>query len=193
MLDVTLFAWEGIPPTQYGRHTGRFGGKSQLGLVRLRTDGGPEGHAFLGSAMRGADLDAESLVRYLKPLVVGQDPLDRERLWQALWARNRHTTIRAIGAVDVALWDLGGKIAGLPIHRLLGSYRDSVPAYASSAVLGSREAYAEEAARFKRQGWTAYKIHPPTDPAEDVAVCDAVRRSVGDGYTLMLDPTWAYQ
>ncbi len=143
--------------------------------------------------MRGADLDAESLIRYLKPLVVGQDPLDRERLWQALWSRNRQTTIRAIGAVDVALWDLAGKIAGLPIHRLLGSYRDGVPAYASSAVLGSREAYAEEAARLKRQGWTAYKIHPPTDPVEDIAICEAVRRAVGDGYTIMLDPTWAYQ
>ena len=92
--------------------------------------------------MRGADLDAASLIRYLKPVVVGQDPLDRERLWQALWQRNRSTTIRAIGAVDVALWDLGGKIAGLPIHRLLGSYRESLPAYASSAVLGKPEEYA---------------------------------------------------
>ena len=161
--------------------------------MRLRTDGGLEGHAFLGSAMRGADLDAESLVRYLKPLVVGQDPLDRERLWQALWSRNRATTIRAIGAVDVALWDLGGKLAGLPVHRLLGSYRESVPAYASSAVLPSKEAYADEAAKFKSQGWTAYKIHPPTDPVVDVAVCEAVRRAVGDGYTVMLDSTWAYQ
>lgn len=192
-LDVTLFAWADIPSTQYGRHTGRFGGRSQLGLVRLRTDGGPEGYAFLGSAMRGADLDAESLVRYLKPLVVGQDPLDRERLWQALWSRNRSTTIRAIGAVDVALWDLGGKIAGLPIHRLLGAYRESLPAYASSAVLPSKEAYAEEAVRFKSQGWTAYKIHPPTEPVKDIAVCEAVRRAVGDGYTVMLDSTWAYQ
>jgi L-alanine-DL-glutamate epimerase-like enolase superfamily enzyme len=96
--------------------------------------------------MRGADMDAQSLVRYLKPVVVGQDPLDRERLWQALWQRNRATTIRAIGAVDVALWDLAGKIAGLPIHRLLGGYRDRIPAYASSAVLAGPEAYAEEAA-----------------------------------------------
>jgi L-alanine-DL-glutamate epimerase-like enolase superfamily enzyme len=192
-LEVTLFAWEDIPVTQYGRHTGRFGGRSQLGLVTLLTDEGLEGQAFLGSAMRGADVDAGSLVRYLKPLVVGQDPLDRERLWQALWSRNRVTTLRAIGAVDVALWDLGGKIAGLPIHRLLGSYRDTVPAYASSAVLPSPEAYAEEATRFKAEGWTAYKIHPPTDPAVDVRVCQAVRRAVGDGYTVMLDSTWAYQ
>jgi L-alanine-DL-glutamate epimerase-like enolase superfamily enzyme len=191
-LTVTLFAWPDIPPTQYGRHTGRFGGESQLGLVTLATDDGPEGHAFLGSAMRGAHLDAQSLIQYLKPLVVGQDPLDRERLYQAMWQKNRSTTLRAIGAVDVALWDLAGKIAGLPIHRLLGAYRDSVPAYASSAVLPSKEAYAEEAARYQAEGWTAYKIHPPTVPAQDIAVCGAVRWAVGDGFTVMLDGSWAY-
>src|SRR5262249_50057253 len=142
---------------------------------------------------RSAAMDAASLIRFLKPLIVGQDPLDRERLWQAMWQRSRQTTLRAIGAVDVALWDLGGKIAGLPIHRLLGSYRESVPAYASSAVLPSKEAYAEEAVSFRDSGWTAYKIHPPTDPAVDIQVCEAVRRAVGDRYTVMLDSTWAYQ
>jgi len=97
--------------------------------------------------------------------VLGQDPFDRERLYQAMWQKSRQTTLRAIGAMDIALWDIAGKIAGLPIHKLLGSYRTSVPAYASSAVLPSKEAYGEEAARFKADGWTAYKIHPPTDPA----------------------------
>src|SRR4051812_34743248 len=52
-VTVTLFAWPDIPATTYGRHTGRFSGESQLGLVTLRTDEGLEGHAFLGSAMRG--------------------------------------------------------------------------------------------------------------------------------------------
>ena len=192
-VTLTLFTWGGIPPTTYGRHSGRFSGTSELGLLTLRTDEGLEGHAFLGSAMRSAALDAQSLLRVLKPLVLGHDPLDRERLWQAMWQRQRATTLRAVGAVDVALWDLGGKIAGLPIHRLLGSYRDQVPAYASSAVLASPEAYADEAARYKAEGWTAYKIHPPTDPATDMVVCQAVRRAVGDDYTVMLDSTWAYQ
>ena len=137
-VTLTLFAWSNIPPTTYGRHTGRFEGSSELGLLTLRTDEGHEGHAFLGSAQRSATMDAPSLLRFLKPLVLGQDPLDRERLWQAMWQRSRATTLRAIGAMDVALWDLGGKIAGLPIHRLLGSYRDRVPAYASSAVLASK-------------------------------------------------------
>jgi len=192
-VTLTLFAWDSIPPTTYGRHTGRFSGKSQLGLLAIRTDEGVEGHAFLGSAMRGAHLDGESLIQQLKPLVMGQDPLERERLYQALWQRNRSTTFRAIGAMDIALWDIAGKVAGLPIHRLLGSYRDRVPAYASSAVLASKEEYAAEAARFKADGWTAYKIHPPTDPVADIEICRAVRRVLGDRHTLMLDSTWAYQ
>ena len=191
-VTLTLFRWSDIPATRYGAHTGRFGGESQLGLVTISTDEGLAGHAFLGSAMRGAHLDGESLIHYLKPLVVGQDPLDRERLYQAMWQRNRSTTFRAIGAMDVALWDLAGKIAGMPIHRLLGSYRHSAPAYASSAVLPEPAAYAEEAARFKSEGWTAYKIHPPPIRPRTSRCAEAVRGAVGDGYTVMLDSTWAY-
>ena len=192
-VDLILFRWTGIPSVQYGRHTGRLAVESQLGLLTITTDAGVKGHAFLGSAMRGAHIDGQSLIQYLKPLVMGQDPLERERLYQALWSRNRLTTLRAIGAMDVALWDIAGKVAGMPIHRLLGAYRDRVPAYASSAVMSSPDEYADEALKFKSEGWTAYKIHPPTDPQLDVRVCQAVRRAVGDGYTVMLDPTWAYQ
>jgi hypothetical protein len=77
-VTLTLFGWSGIPATTYGRHTGRFSGASELGLLTLRTDEGLEGHAFLGSAQRGATMDAASLMRFLKPLVLGQDPLARE-------------------------------------------------------------------------------------------------------------------
>jgi len=83
-VTLTLFAWPGIPSTTYGRHTGQFGGDGQLGLLTLATDAGVEGHAFLGSAMRGAHLDGASLIEVLKPVVLGQDPLDRERLYHAL-------------------------------------------------------------------------------------------------------------
>ena len=192
-VELTLFAWENIPATTYGRHTGKFAGKSELGLVTLSTDEGLQGHAFLGSAMRGAATDAESLLRFLKPAVMDQNPLDRERLYQALWNRNRQTSIRTIGAMDVALWDIAGKAAGLPIHQLIGTFRDSVPAYASSQVLPSNEAYAENALELKSQGWAAYKIHPPTRWREDIAVCRAVREAVGADFTVMLDSTWSYK
>ncbi len=192
-VTLTLFAWDDIPATTYGAHTGAFQGESQLGLLRIATDQGPEGHAFLGSSMHSADQDGLSLIKNLKPLLLGQNPLERERLYDRLWHRSRRTTLRAIGAVDTALWDLAGKVANLPIHALLGSYRDRVPAYASSAVLGSPEAYAEQAAEFKDSGWTAYKIHPPTRPEDDVRICRAVRQAVGDDFRLMLDSTWSYR
>ncbi len=100
--------------------------------------------------------------------------------------------MRAIGAVDVALWDLVGKAMGQPIHRLLGTYREKpCRPMRSSAVLASPAEYAEEAVRFKEYGWAAYKIHPPTRWKEDIKVCEAVRRAVGD-YTIMLDSTWSY-
>ena len=191
-VTLTLFAWDDIPATSYGAHTGRFSGSSKLGLLSITTDAGMTGHAFLGSAFYAADMDGPSLIRYLKPILMGQHPLDRERLNKAMWKRVRTTTVRAIGAVDIALWDIAGKIAKLPVHRLLGSYRDRVPAYISSAVLTSPQAYADEALYYKSINMAAYKIHPPQAWREDIQVCEAVRKAVGDDYLLMLDSVWSY-
>ncbi len=191
-VTLTLFAWDHIPTTRYGQHTGQFGGSSQLGLVRIETDEGVAGHAFLGSSSRGAHLDGESLIQFLKPTVLGADPLQREQLYRSMYRRARMTTLRAIGAMDVALWDIAGQVANLPIAKLIGQYRDRCPAYASSAVLADPEAYAAEAVQLKEAGWAAYKIHPPTDPDIDIQVCQAVRAAVGDDYRIMLDSTWCY-
>jgi L-alanine-DL-glutamate epimerase-like enolase superfamily enzyme len=191
-VTLTLFGWDDIPATSYGAHTGKFSGASRLGLLAITTDEGPVGHAFLGSAFYPADMDGATLVKYLKPILMGQNPLDRERLGKAMWKRVRTTTVRAIGAVDIALWDIAGQVAGLPIHRLLGSYRDKVPAYISSAVLPDAQAYADEAQQFKAQNLAAYKIHPPQSWRADIKVCEAVRAAVGDDYLLMLDSVWSY-
>jgi len=191
-VTLTLFTWDGIPPTSYAHHTGRFSGESQLGLLTLRTDDGIDGHAFLGSAMNPASTDGPGLIRFLKPIVLGENPLDRERLHGRLFQRLRAAGTRAIGAVDVALWDIAGKAAGMPIHRLLGTARDRIPAYASSEQHASVEAYVEQALDFKARGWPAYKIHPPQRWQEDIRVCEAVRAAVGDDYVLMLDSTWGY-
>ncbi len=192
-LTVSLFEWKDIPKIQYGPQNVRISGSATLGLVTVKTDAGIEGHAFLGSAMRGADLDAQSLVKMLKPEIVGQDPLARELLFKRMTKRHRSTTLRAIGAVDVALWDIGGKAAGVPIHKLMGGFRESVPAYASSPALYKPEVYAEQALEVKAAGYHAYKIHPPTRWEEDIKVCAAVREAVGDDYKLMLDSTWSYR
>jgi L-alanine-DL-glutamate epimerase-like enolase superfamily enzyme len=191
-VTLTLFAWDNIPPTTYGTHTGRLAGSGALGLLRLITDEQIEGHAFLGSAINPATSDGQALITHLKPLLVGKNPLDRERLNRDIWTRQRSAGVRPIGAVDVALWDLAGKAYGQPIHRLLGTYRERIPAYASSQVLSTPEEYAEQALAYKAGGWAAYKIHPPTRWRDDIKVCEAVRRAVGGDYTIMLDSTWSY-
>jgi len=192
-VTLTLFSWESIPSTIYGHHTARPTGKSDLGLLAVTTDEGVAGHAFLGTSSNPASLDGPGLIRFLKPVLMGQNPLDRERLNRLLWGRARAATVRSIGACDVALWDIGGKVANLPIHRLIGTCRDSISAYASSEIHGSIEAYAEQARHYQSTGWAAYKIHPPQRWQEDIKVCEAVRKAVGDDYRVMLDSTWSYR
>ena len=138
-VDVTVFAWDDIPVARYGQANPATSSRGEIGLLRIATDEGLEGHAFLGSSFRSVKLDVTSLVRHLKPVVIGRDPLERERLHADLLVRTRATTLRAIGAVDVALWDLCGKIAGLPLYKMLGAYRSRVPAYASSSTLANNE------------------------------------------------------
>ena len=192
-VDVTLFAWDDIPPTKYGRGTQNMSGRSNLGLLRIKTDSGLEGHAFLGAATNPAESDAATLIRVLKPVLMGADPLARDELHAAMRARQRTTGLRAIGACDTALWDVAAKAAGMPLCKFLGGGRSAIGAYASSQILDGTQAYAGEAAQFKADGWKAYKIHPPQNPDEDIKVCEAVRKAVGDDYTLMLDSTWSYR
>lgn len=192
-VKVTVWEWRDIPPTRYTLRVKSSGSRTtQMGLVRILTDEGIEGHAFLGSALSPLGNDANLIVERYKGLLVGQDPLARERIWQSMSTWAMGGIMRVIGAIDVALWDLAGKAAGVPIHRLMGSYRESVPAYASSAVFETPEEYAEEALSYKEAGWAAYKIHPPAEAALDIRICKAVRKAVGDDYRVMLDSTWSY-
>ena len=192
-VSVTLWEWRDIPATRYTTTvTSSSTHSTQMGLVHIVADDGSDGFAFLGSALGSGAGDSDTLVKRIKPMLIGEDPLARERLWQNMMRRTRGMLMRVVGAVDVALWDLAGRAAGVPVHRLMGSFRNSIPAYASSAVFASVAEYADEAVRFKDAGWTAYKIHPPAVPEFDIKICEGVRRAVGDSYRLMLDSTWSY-
>ena len=104
-VSLTIFAWDGIPATRY--HLGALAAStSNLGLLRIHTDEGLEGHAFLGAATNPASMDGPQLIRTLKPMLLGQNPLERERLHGAMRLVSRIVSYRTIGAVDTALWDL---------------------------------------------------------------------------------------
>ena len=192
-VTVTLWEWKDIPPTRYNKEIASdSSGSTEMALVSISTDEGINGYGFLGSALYSGKKYAPFVVEELKPILMGEDPLARERLWQKMVQRVQGYNLLAVGAVDVALWDLAGAAAGLPVHRLIGSYRDSIPAYASSPVLDAPEDYAEQAVRYKEMGWHAYKMHPHCEPDADIAICEAVRRAVGDDFRLMLDAVWSY-
>src|SRR3954469_9151010 len=141
-VELTLFAWDDIPPTKYTQGSQNTSGRSNLGLLRIRTDAGIDGHAFLGSATNPAETDAGALIRFLKPVLMGKDPLAREDLHAAMRMRQRNMGLRSIGACDTALWDIAAKAANMPLYKFLGGGKSSIGAYASSQVLDSPQAYA---------------------------------------------------
>ena len=171
-------------------------------LLRIITDEGFEGYAF------GAR--PEVIEQIVKPMLIGEDPFYRERIWQKLKERQRlylgTLYDRMLSVVDLALWDLAGRALNQPVYRLIGGYRDKVPAYASTMCgddlaggLDTPKAYAEFALKCKARGYTAFKLHtwqPPVpgapDVKRDVAACAAVREAVGDDMVLMLDPFHYY-
>jgi len=191
-VTVTLFKWENIPLKSYDAAVKMVTTHSDLGLVRIKTDEGLEGHGFLGLSLHPASLDAPHLVRFLKPKLMDQNPLDRERLYQNLSRMRAQVSTQAVCAVDVALWDLAGKISGLPIHALIGTFRDKIPVYASSEQHETVEGYVEQALAVKEAGYHGYKLHPNQRWREDISACKAVRKAVGDDFTLMLDSRSGY-
>ncbi|MDA1279451.1 MAG: enolase [Chloroflexi bacterium] len=176
------------------------------GIVKIETDDGAEGY-FTGGQSYFVPPSPEIVEHLVKPLLVGEDPLNREKLWQWMMG-HRGLSESVIGAVDCALWDLMGRTAGVSVASMLGQYRSKVKAYASTAPnLGSPDIYAAHALACKKRGYTAYKVHAniywdpekkepapgkPAFPQADLEICQAVREAVGDEMVLMLDPWGIY-
>ena len=162
----------------------------QIVVVTVRTEDGQEGHGF-GWGVKGGLRLAYAIAEVYRPELVGEDPLDREKLWHKAHRADRfggHGPFTAYGPLDVALWDIGAKGAGVPLYKYIGAYRDRVPAYASSPFMKTPSEYAELALRALKDGFTAFKLHPPGDPDLDIECCRAVRDAVGPEMVLMSDP-----
>jgi L-alanine-DL-glutamate epimerase-like enolase superfamily enzyme len=175
---------------------GRFAGTVEQGLLRIATDEGVEGHAMVGEFRAGGHALFGPILKTLKPMLVGRDPAEREWLWGRLPAlRGRRGLTMAVWApVDVALWDIAGKAAGMPVHKLLGTHRYECEAYATYPPRQEEPAgYLREAEEIAGAGFRAYKIHPGVMGARDVAeTVGLVREAVGDNVRLMLDPNGGY-
>lgn len=142
------------------------------------------------------------LEQALMPLLAGQNPLDVERLWEAM-ARLAPggRTGRLIGGIDVALWDIVGKAAGLPLYRIFGAYRDHVPCYVAPSMR-QPEVLVEELARYREQGFRATKLRiglgpvgwadGPRDQRRDEAILRRGRETLGDDFAIGADTDRTY-
>ena len=144
----------------------------------------------------GAGHGSPAFVRdVVAPRLVGEDPLAVGRLVRVLrnagppWA-----SLPVACGVELALWDLVGKAAELPLYKLWGAHTDRVRAYASLVEVRSPERRAEDALRLLDMGYQAVKLrlHSPT-LKEDIAQVEAVRRAVGDRMEIMVDANQAQE
>lgn len=170
-------------------------------LLRIRADNGLEGIGEADSSPEvvKAIIDApfsHNIACGLRELLIGENPLETERLWQKMLAGTVYfgrtsVTITAMAAVDMALWDLKGKHFGEPIHRLLGGKRhDAIPAYASILFGRDGSQTAEIGRRWREAGYRAVKFGwEPMGKSEalDLELVRGARKGIGDDGTLLID------
>jgi L-alanine-DL-glutamate epimerase-like enolase superfamily enzyme len=197
------------PP--YGSAGGMQASRGRL-LVEVETDDGITG---IGEAGVGGGNTRNVIEQQLRPMLLGEDPLLIEGLWQKMFARTRQfgrrgIVMNAISGIDIALWDIASKVAKLPVYRLLGACRDRVDAYASGGFYQegkSIDDLAGEAEGYRARGFHGMRMkigrNPSTqthlrhlaanaqtcevEPEEDIARVAAVRRALGPQAKLMVD------
>ncbi|MBI3468095.1 MAG: mandelate racemase/muconate lactonizing enzyme family protein [Planctomycetes bacterium] len=161
----------------------------------ITTDHGPEGFGF-AYFLQGGGRAAQAIVEHdLGPALIGEDPLDHERLWQKLYWRvqsigRRGLVVQVQSALDLALWDLKGKVAGLPLWKLLGGARPSAAVYGSDGgwMWMTVEQIVEAAQEYLAQGMMGTKLKVGhDDPRVDLRRVEAVRKALGDDVWLAVD------
>src|SRR5690242_15945437 len=178
-MTTEQYRWPRHKPITNGKHTYTHSG---LGLVKIETDEG-----ITGIGLGDMDAIGKATVERFKKELIGEDPIDVERLWHKMWVPKltgrRGLTTRTISAIDIGLWDVRAKAANLPLYKLLGGYRSRVPTYVAGGYYeegkGLKELQ-EEMITSVEMGARAIKMKVGAVPIqEDVARVRAVREAVG--------------
>lgn len=157
-----------------------------------------------GFALGCLDSVAAYTLECLAPLLIGSNPLEITRLWNRIYQQTfrfgkRGIGIAALSAVDIALWDILGKKAGLPVCSLLGKAHDCIYPYASAGYYApgkTIEDLRKEAAGYKAQGFRMMKMKVGgAQPGEDMERVAAVREVLGTDVKLAVDAnnSWDYE
>jgi L-alanine-DL-glutamate epimerase-like enolase superfamily enzyme len=160
------------------------------GIIKVETDEGYVGHTG-GQGYATAEL----VHRFLKPELMGQNPLLTEHLWHRAWELHRlGAGLEAVLHIDAIAWDIKSQVAGLPLYLLLGGNDPKVPAYASTVTWDTTDEYERHIKECMDEGFFAFKLHASGDAKWDAELSRNLRRWVGDDADLMFDGSagWDY-
>lgn len=173
-------------------------------LVEVCTDEGITGWGECFGPGNIALANKGIVEKVIQPMILGADPLDRDVIWHKVYNLLRDhgqkgMPLQSLSGVDIALWDIAGKLVGYPLHKLIGgAHRDRVQAYGYGMML-RREGVDQMAARFideaaaiKGMGFVATKMKVGLGARNDVKLAEAVRKGVGDDFDFMVDANHCY-
>ena len=173
-------------------------------LVEVRTDEGITGWGECFGPGNVAIANKSIVENVIQPLVIGMDPNDREVIWHRVYNLLRDhgqkgMPLQALSGVDIALWDIAGKVTGQPIYQLIGGkFRDQIPVYGYGMML-RREGinslcsrFKEEAHAIKESGFVATKMKVGLGLSDDIKLVQAVRNGIGDQFPFMVDANHCY-
>jgi L-alanine-DL-glutamate epimerase-like enolase superfamily enzyme len=168
----------------------------------VRTDEGLTGTGYTGLEGDGEELIADVIGRHYGPALIGRDPLQTSAIWEDLqwgrlhWVGRAGVTQMALAAVDIALWDLKARAAGVPLWKLLGGHKPRrIDAYNTDGgwLNWTIDELVTDTTRLVGQGWSGVKIKVGSlDAAADVERVAAVRAAIGDAPRLMVDANMAW-
>ncbi len=163
--------------------------------LRLITDGDLDAHTGFSSGFHREELvwQAREFKVKTAPLLIGVDAFDREYIWQRLWYNQRfsYTGRGVVDQVDNMLWDLASHHAKQPIYKLLGGYRDEIPAYRNIGGATIDDLVAD-AVKAKEEGFAGCKDHSYRGVQGNIEMATELRAAVGDDFLLLHDPVECY-
>jgi glucarate dehydratase len=180
------------------RRSGHGSSAMQAVLVELDTDEGPTGIGEAPVVWAGSAAVTIAMIDAVAPLVIGSDPLDHDVIRRRLYAETGLAHLGTQGAswalsgIDTALWDLAGRIAGLPLHRLWGGAWRDRSGFHADVVPDDPERVAEDARQWVERGFRTLYLKVGFEPEEDEARVRAIREAVGDGPRLRIDANGAW-
>ncbi len=171
-------------------------------LVEVETDEGITGWGECFGAGNVALANRTIVEQVIQPLILGDNPLDNEVIWHKIYNALRDhgqkgMPLQALSGVDIALWDIASKKAGLPLYQLLGgAFREHVPVYGYGMMLQRRDdladSFKKEAAAIRDMGFTATKMKLGLGVKKDIELAEAVRDGIGPDMDFMADANHAY-